>query len=113
MVVSYSDMCGCTAGCPTTSHQKIDHTGLETRGDPGFATHLVSTFSEWLMALSCVAFFCTFYDDFKNVEFKVHVKSSSQQYSTDNENVVFTEKAVDVRSSEKNASIETYIPHSL
>jgi len=50
--------------------------------DPGFSTHLGSTFCEWIMALCLISFFLTYYHEFKEIDYKVHIKNketTSQQ----------------------------------
>jgi len=39
--------------------------------EPGYGWHLISTFSEWLMAFSFIIFFITFYQEFRNIRVKV------------------------------------------
>jgi len=51
-----------------------------THEDPGYAEHLVSTISEWLIAVVSVVYFSTFYHEFKHFRVKaptiVHYDSS-------------------------------------
>merc|ERR1712226_185179 len=42
--------------------------------EPGYYSHLVSAFSEWIMASCLFAFVLTFYHEFKNMESKFEVK---------------------------------------
>ncbi|XP_064635073.1 DNA damage-regulated autophagy modulator protein 1-like isoform X1 [Lineus longissimus] len=41
--------------------------------DPGFDEHIVSTFSEWVMAIAFVLYFFTFIRDFQKIKLKVTV----------------------------------------
>lgn len=43
--------------------------------EPGFYAHVISAFSEWIMAACLIIFFQTFYSDFKNIKSKFEVKS--------------------------------------
>merc|ERR1712141_842077 len=39
--------------------------------EPGFGWHLISTFSEWLMAFCFIIYFFTFYNEFRKIRLKV------------------------------------------
>lgn len=41
--------------------------------DPGYSYHLASTFDEWIMAIAFIAFFFTYFKEFKSLESEVNV----------------------------------------
>lgn len=41
--------------------------------NPGYHEHLVAAFSEWLMSISFILYFITYYREFKNVQAKVRI----------------------------------------
>ncbi|XP_031572292.1 DNA damage-regulated autophagy modulator protein 2-like isoform X2 [Actinia tenebrosa] len=51
----------------TTPHMKWN------KSDPGYKNHLASTFGEWLMAISFLLFFLTYYREFKKIVITIKV----------------------------------------
>ena len=44
-------------------------------GEPGYTMHLVSAFSEWIMAVTLLLFFATFYKEFKKMKINIGVNT--------------------------------------
>lgn len=48
-----------------------------TPGEPGFTAHIISTISEWSLALSFISFFLTYIRDFKKINLRASVELQS------------------------------------
>ncbi|TRY91910.1 hypothetical protein DNTS_029628 [Danionella cerebrum] len=49
-----------------------------TPGEPGFTPHIISTISEWSLALSFISFFLTYIRDFKKINLRAVVELESE-----------------------------------
>ncbi|XP_016114455.1 DNA damage-regulated autophagy modulator protein 2-like [Sinocyclocheilus grahami] len=67
-VIMYSTLSG------TEVNQKLHW----TPGEPGFTPHIVSTISEWSLALSFISFFLTYIRDFKKINLRAEVQLQSE-----------------------------------
>ncbi|XP_016391631.1 DNA damage-regulated autophagy modulator protein 2-like [Sinocyclocheilus rhinocerous] len=67
-VIMYSTLSG------TEVNQKLHW----TPGEPGFTPHIVSTISEWSLALSFISFFLTYIRDFKKINLRAEAQLQSE-----------------------------------